>query len=296
MRPGLQKFGINIELPLPEITMKQLEPILIVELFPEERTELLKLLSQLSAEGWNRPTICTGWSVKDVALHLLGDDVGLLSRAPDFKFPASGNINDWETLVTFINQANELWIQATRRMSPGLLCKFLEFTGEEVYRRLGSLDLFALGEPVDWAGPQPAPIWLDVAREYTERWMHQQHIRDAVGKPGLTEPHFFGPVLDAFVRALPHTFRHVQAESGALVKLTISGEAGGEWFLRREGETWTLYQEITSRPDAAVTMDQEIAWRLFTKGLSKPEAQDRITFEGNHALGLNILDMVSIIA
>jgi len=276
--------------------MKQLEPILIVELFPEERTELLKLLSQLSAEGWNRPTICTGWSVKDVALHLLGDDVGLLSRAPDFKFPASGNINDWETLVTFINQANELWIQATRRMSPGLLCKFLEFTGEEVYRRLGSLDLFALGEPVDWAGPQPAPIWLDVAREYTERWMHQQHIRDAVGKPGLTEPHFFGPVLDAFVRALPHTFRHVQAESGALVKLTISGEAGGEWFLRREGETWTLYQEITSRPDAAVTMDQEIAWRLFTKGLSKPEAQDRITFEGNHALGLNILDMVSIIA
>ena len=36
---------------------------------------------------------------------------------------------------------------------------------------------------VNWAGPEPAPIWLDPAREYTERWVHQQHIRDAVRNP-----------------------------------------------------------------------------------------------------------------
>ena len=51
--------------------------------------------------------------------------------------------------------------------------------------------------PIDWAGPEPAPIWLHVAREYTERWVHQQHIRDAVGRPGLNERRWLGPVLES---------------------------------------------------------------------------------------------------
>ena len=159
--------------------MKPLEPVLVIDLFPGERAQLLQLLAHLSEEEWNRPTVCPGWSVKDVALHLLGDDVGLLSRTPDFKFPASAGRVDWEDLVAFINHSNQIWVEATRRMSADLLCKFLKFTGEETYRRFLTLDLFALGVPVDWAGPDPAPIWLDLAREYTERWMHQQHIRDA---------------------------------------------------------------------------------------------------------------------
>ncbi len=131
--------------------MKALEAILIVELFPEERAQLLGLLSQLSTEEWNKPTVCAGWSVKDVALHLLGDDVGLLSRTSDFKFPSAAGIADWEELVAFINQANQIWVQATRRMSTDLLRKFLALTGQESYQRFASLDLFALGEAVNWA-------------------------------------------------------------------------------------------------------------------------------------------------
>jgi len=43
-------------------------------------------------------------------------------------------------------------------------------------------------------------------------------------------------------------------------------------------------------------MDQEIAWRLFTKGLSKDEALPHIGLEGNSVLADKVLDMVSIIA
>ena len=58
------------------------KPILVVDLFPEILDQLLKLLIGLESEEWNRPTVCHGWSVKDVALHLLGGEIGNLSIEP----------------------------------------------------------------------------------------------------------------------------------------------------------------------------------------------------------------------
>ncbi len=282
--------------------MKALEPVLAVDLFPLERHRLLHLLSQLQEEEWQTPTICTGWTVKDVVLHLLGDDIGLLSRkrdAFDF-FSASGQsrapLNSWDELVDYLNQMNALWVRATRRMSNSLAYTLLTLTGEEIYQYLASLDPYALGEPVSWAGPARAPVWLDIAREYTERWVHQQHIRDAVGRPGLKDRHFFAPVLETFVRALPHTFREVHATDGTLIHILISGESGGEWYLQREQGTWILGKAATSRADASVVLDQERAWRLFTKGISKDEASQHAILDGNEMLARKVLDTVSIIA
>lgn len=276
--------------------MKPLQPISTVALFPQERAALLDLLAQLSAEDWDRPTVCTGWSVKDVALHILGADVGLLSRTPDFRFPGSGGVMEWDDLVAFINQANKIWVEATRRMSTGLLGQLLEFTGGQVHQRLLALDLMALGEPVNWAGPALAPVWLDVAREYTERWLHQQHIRDAVARPGLTDRRFFAPVLDTFVRALPHTFRQVRRDTGTVVELVILGDAGGTWFLVRTEDAWLLTQVVTVPAQTSLTLDQDIAWRIFTRGISPTEAAANSTLSGDRSLGTKILEAVSIIA
>ena len=55
--------------------MQPVEPVLVVDLFPEERRLLLDLLANLTDEQWRAPTACAGWSVKDVALHLLGGDL-----------------------------------------------------------------------------------------------------------------------------------------------------------------------------------------------------------------------------
>ena len=280
--------------------MKPLEPVLVVDLFPGEREALLELLSALSDEDWGRPTVCAGWSVKDVALHLLGDDIGRLSRGRDAfsgaAFVPRGKRDFEAELLAFINEANERWVQATRRISPRLLCDLLRFTGGATQRYFESLDLLEMGEPVSWAGPDPAPVWLDIAREYTERWLHQQQIRDAVGKPGLKERRSFAPVLDTFVRALPHTFRYVLAPEGAQVKLVISGDAGGEWSLVRRDERWSLYLDADVEPTAAVVIDQETTWRLFTKGISKDEASANVTLSGDQSLGMKVLDTVSIIA
>jgi len=276
--------------------MKSPEPILVAGLFPEVRQRLLSLLAGLSEEEWQLPTAAKKWSVKDVSLHLLGGDIGNLSRRRDSFTPPGKPISGWEELVAYINQLNESWVVAARRMSPRVLCDLLAFTGPRMEEYFASLDPFALGEPVSWAGPQPAPRWLDIVREYTERWHHQQQIRDATKRPGLYEQGLFAPVLDAFVRALPYTFRGVDAAEGASVQVTISGAGGGDWVLRRDANAWELLVGRASNAAAEVAVHGTDAWKIFTRGLRGEEAMRRATITGDAALGAKVLETVSVIA
>jgi len=275
-------------------------PVMVAELFPGERAALLKLLRGLAAEQWASPTVCAGWSAHEVALHILGGDIGILSTGRDgyrkARMASDQDLSHWETLLAFINRQNDLWVQATRHLSPRLLCDFLELTGEGIARYFAEIDPLALGGPVQWVSFAPAPVWMDTAREYTERWTHQQHIRDAVEQPGLKERRWLAPVLAAFVHALPHTLEPISAPAGTSVQLTITGEAGGSWRAVRTDQGWALTIDTIPAPDAWVSLDQEIAWRLFTKGLSKADAAPHITQEGNLLLADRVLDMVSMIA
>jgi uncharacterized protein (TIGR03083 family) len=279
--------------------MQQAKPIMVIDLFPQERKRLLELFSELEAEEWEKPTICPGWTVKDIGLHLLGDDVGYLSGARDHfsnPFFRDKDLSEWKSLVKNINEANELWVKATTRISPKLLADLLELTGKQFYEYVQSLDLTAINGVVSWAGPDPAPVWLDIAREYTERWVHQQQIRDAVNKPGLKEKRFFHPVLDTFVRALPHTYKDIPVDDTTVLKFVVTGEAGDAWYLVGEASSWSLSQGAELQPVAVVTMNQETCWRLFTKGVNKDQARAKTVIEGDQKLGEQLLETVSIIA
>jgi len=216
--------------------------VVVTHLFPPEWASLLELLSSLGAGQWQAPTVCPGWSVKDVTLHLLGDDIDLLSRRRDGAAPADTPRQPvrFQELVTSLDRLNQTWVEATRRISPRLLCELLAVTGEATARYLASLDPFAVEESVSWIRPDPVPNCLDVARQYTERWTHQQQIRDAVGIPGLKEPAFMAPVLATFVHALPRAFAGVPAAVGTTVEVMIAGEAGGCWVLTSTPHRWEL--------------------------------------------------------
>jgi uncharacterized protein (TIGR03083 family) len=277
-----------------------LQPIDPLDLFSGERAALLALLRDLSPAEWAAPTVCAGWSVQDVALHLLGDDLGRLSWGRDGfvspAFAAGLDVSSLPGLVAAIDRQNAVWVEGTRRISPRLVIELLTMTGDLTEAYFRSLDLAALGMPVDWAGPEPAPIWLDVTREYTERWVHQQHIRDAVGRPGMTDARWLGPVLAAFMYAVPRALSGVSAPDGTAVRCIISGNAGGEWMALRWGGAWVLGSTSDTTADATVTLDQDVAWRLFTKGMSREDAQERSLITGDPLLAGQIFDTVSILA
>jgi len=68
------------------------------------------------------------------------------------------------------------------------------------------------------------------------------------------------------------------------------------WSLVREPSRWSLFDSAPIEPASVVAMRADTAWRLFTKGLSKPEAAARTTIAGDRLLGEKVLDTVSIIA
>ena len=276
--------------------MKTPEPIIVTHLFPDVLDSLVDLLHDLSNDDWDKPTVCLRWSVKDIATHLLGGQLGILSRKRDGHAYSGSPIKGWDDLVSMINDLNAAWVQAASRLSPRVLCELLKLSGGQVCDYFKTLDPYAIGDPVDWAGPEPASVWLDLAREYTEWWHHQQQIRDAVGRPGLKEPRFFAPVIDTFVRALPHTYRRVDAKETTMVALTVSGDSGGRWLLRRESGSWRLFIDDATKADAELLIDQELSWRLFTKGISKDKAQARAILSGDHLLASKALEMISVIA
>ena len=51
--------------------------------FRNERDLLIQPLRNLDEPEWTADTVCTGWSVRDVAAHLLHDDLRRLSRSRD---------------------------------------------------------------------------------------------------------------------------------------------------------------------------------------------------------------------
>jgi hypothetical protein len=50
------------------------------------------------------------------------------------------------------------------------------------------------------------------------------------------------------------------------------------------------------QPQAEVVLPEDIAWRLFTKGIAKETARGQAIFHGDKVLGEQMLEAVSIIA
>lgn len=275
--------------------MNKPKPVLVSELFPILLEELINLLRGLSKDEWDTATICSPWSVKDVCLHMLGGDISNLSWKRD-GFSVFSEIDSYEHLIELLNEHNARWVQSTQHFSPEFLIDTLKFTGEQVTHYFQSLDPFETGTPVDWVGPEPAPKWLDLAREYTERWHHQQHIRDAVGKPGLKDAQFLAPILDTFILALPRTFHQVSADEGTAINIKITGNILKQWILISEGRKWELYVGTIVHPQASISIPDDLAWRLFTKGIPIEDARKQAKTTGNHELAEKVLETISIIA
>jgi uncharacterized protein (TIGR03083 family) len=273
-------------------------PVFLVDRFPGLHTELMGLLHGLPPGDWSKPTACALWSVKDIAAHLLDTALRRLSYERDGRDPAPEEaISTYTELVAYLNRLNADWIAATRRLSPRVLMDLLEAAAPQVHAHFRSLDPQArAGFGVAWAGEESSPVWFDIGREYTERWLHQQQIREAVGAPGLTRREWLHPALDVFVRALPFTYRAVEAELGASVRVEIGGEAGGVWTLVRNPREWNLFAGEDSNPTSRVSLDQDAAWRLFSKSLSPEAARQRVRIEGNERLGEPMLGALAVMA
>ena len=273
-----------------------LQPIFTAHLFTKLEAKLIELLRSLAPEDWQKQTLASKWKVKDVAAHLLDTQIRKLAAARHGYKPENSKKLSPDQLVALINHLNAEGVRKYGRLPPDELISKMETASQESAEYHQALDpLGAAMFPVSWAGEQESTNWFDTAREFTERWHHQQQIRLAVDKPGIMTREFYFPVLDCFLRALPYAYRNVAAKPGSLAQFNISGECGGSWFLFRDGDAWALVASPAGEKISETTIPQEIAWRIFTKGIAFEEARTQVQVTGDEAVGLHILKMISIV-
>ena len=308
-------------------------PIDVRRMFPVERDELLTLLGSLTEADWLAPTVCPGWTVHDLTAHIVHDYLRRLSAGRDGWSAGWTPVPDAE-LAPVLNRANDEFVATARGLSPRVLIALLAGFGPQLDEYWSTIDPDATGVSVSWAVPDaPAPAWLDVAREYTELWVHQQQIRSAVGRPGADSRPLTYPVIDTFLRALPQALADAD---GASVTVRVTAPVDDAWTARRGDGGWFLRRgelpppdgrqpeaggapeadgateangvpeadgapeaggatEADGVPDARLELSPETLWQVATRGLTPAEALERTAVTGDTALATSALHLVSIV-
>lgn len=268
------------------------------QLFRGLARRLITLLRGLSFDSWTRPTCYPNWTVHDIAVHLLQTSMSRLSSQRD-GFAREGrapNSDGFESLCESIDADNTLWTDTLSPVSPRIVVNLLEKYELQLarfLRHIPSKSLSSIG--VAWAGEHRSPTWFDTAREFTERWHHQQQIRDAVGAPDITGPKYLRPVISTLVRAVPYWYADLAAPEGSSVDIHVEGESGGRWQLRRLSQRWRISQNSgETKPAASVTMSQDTAWRFLTRTIPARQAERLMTFWGDETLSRHFLQVIAV--
>jgi hypothetical protein len=276
----------------------EIVPIKTLPLFSILDDLLIQLLKSLTEDEWNARTVAKKWIVKDIASHLLDGNLRGLSFSRDHYFGEKPeNINSYRDLVDFLNQLNMTWTNATKRLSPNVIIELLESTGKQYAAHLQTLNPFEDAIfSVDWAGEETSLNWFHIAREYTEKFLHQQQIRNAVGKQALFTKELFYPFISTFMYALPHTYRDVSAQKGTIVTLIVKTEIGGEWSIIKKEKQWEFIESFEEKPTSIIKINPDDAWLLFSKGITPDDAKQKVEIIGDQKLGEVALNIIAVMA
>jgi hypothetical protein len=212
-----------------------------------------------------------------------------------FISPPDREITSYTDLVAYLNQFNAEWVSACKRMSYQLITELLESTGRQYS------DIMLQQDPdvdaifsVAWAGEETSKNWFHIAREYTEKWHHQQQIREATGHPGILTEELFIPFIDTLLRGLPHTYRNTTSPPGTVIRISIVLNEPVSWYLLRSESAWTITNLQPGSEHAGVNIPAEVAWKLFTKALTPAEALESVVLTGEKSLAEITLNLIAI--
>ncbi len=195
-----------------------------------ENARLGALLRELASSAWDQPTDCTGWTVRDVVVHLAAS---AQAQANPIEFarqvaagrPLTAQIggNHW------VDGLNEAQLRARTDWTPAMLPDLWDRHSAAALtarRRLPApiraLPLLPFGSPLDvHIGWQPLRYLFDVG--FTrDTWMHRIDITRAAGTaPELSADHDGRIIADMVAE---WSSRHRQPYT-----LTLTGPAGGHF-------------------------------------------------------------------
>jgi uncharacterized protein (TIGR03083 family) len=254
-----------------------------------ERAAFVEVLNRLDESDWDAPTECPAWSVKGVALHVLGDDLSLLSRQRDeatnglVLFAADHPGADFRRLL---DGFNEQWVTAASFLSRELVLELLRLAGDWTAEFYEAVDLDAPGEPVGFMGSrgETSPYWQAIAREYVERWVHHHQIRRAVGRPDLGAD-FLRPAAEVVSHAVAGHLRDLDAPA---IAATIPGIAAWTWTW--QDQRWSVADGADEAAPVRLSLAAADATRVLSRGVAPTDLAGHFEISGDEDLGRRVLE------
>ncbi len=242
----------------------------------------------ITAEEWDRPTECPGWTVRDNLSHVIGIESVLLGRpAPDHDLPP-----DLPHVRNDMGRTNEVWVDARRAR-----------TGREVlaeFRAVAEARLAALRDPgYDFGAGSWTPVGPGTVRDLLpfrifDSWCHEQDMRRALGRPGD-----FGPdsaaarwTVERLLGAMPRAVgKGARPPGGTTVAFRVGGPVPGSLAVEMVDGRAVPLEEEPPAPTVRLDMDGETLLRLGT-GRGDPAgilASGDVRITGDRALGEQVV-------
>lgn len=229
----------------------------IVPLLIEQWRVLEGLLSDASPRDWARPTPLPGWSVQDVAAHIIGTESMLAGReTPD----APAQVTEAAHVRNPIGALNERWIESMRGdTSAQMLAHWAEVMAEReaALAQMTQDDFDA--DAVTPVGPETYGRFMRT-RTF-DCWFHELDIRDALAVPGFEG----GPRAEAAYQEMSGAIpvlvgKRAAAPDGARVRIELTGDLPRTVDVAVDGRA-AIVEELDRSPDVTVRMP----WGLFAR-------------------------------
>jgi len=198
----------------------------------EEFRRFAALVASFDDDDWGKPTDCTAWTVRDVALHVLGVAEAQASvRVFVHQLVRGVPLNRQIDSHHWVDGMNELQIRERRHLGDDEVVARLSAIGPRAVAGRWSTPgpvrhvPIPFGPPVGWVG-----LWYLLDVGFTrDVWAHRMDLCGATGRPmELTADHDGRLVAD------------LVAEWGAMhgepFDLVLTGPAGGSFCQRTGGE------------------------------------------------------------
>jgi uncharacterized protein (TIGR03083 family) len=248
----------------------------------EELRRFVVLIESLSDEDWQKQTLCSLWTVKDIVAHQAAHVVSLTSFGSFMSQSSPGVLRPYrKNGMNFLDAMNQAQVDLRRSYTPAELIAEIR---DATQRSLNGRDripafLRALTLPIPGLD-QPRSLGYLFDLIFTrDMWMHRVDISTATGRKISLDAAHDGRTVALVIRDLAEKSNHGLQGRSALLELT--GAAGGSYHIGRN-----------PTPDATIEMDA-LAFCVLTSGREKAASvltSSRTTISGDIPFGRTVLN------
>ena len=185
----------------------------------EAQTDRLNdILGALAPEQWAAQSLCPGWSVSDVVLHLAQTEEGVAAtiEGQGMPIPVEGASN--------IDEAMEQWVRAERGADPSDVHARWNDARKRALDALRSADP---DTPLTWAAAPLRPKTLATTR-LSEHWIHTMDVAEPlrIDNPDTEDLEHIAWLA---LRSIPYAFSRAGAGDPPTVRAELTTPSGGPW-------------------------------------------------------------------